>query len=357
MSKIKTAILGCTGLIGQQFVRMLYGHPEFEISVLSASDGSTGKKFQEAVDWPSDNNLPHHIMNMVLTPTAAEEIAGQDVAVAFSALPGKAADKIEPELARQGIHIFSNAASHRYKPEVPILIPEVNPEHLALLTRRSSQQKGFVITNSNCTTTGLALALKPMEIFGIRSLTVSTFQAISGAGNNGLGSLAITGNVLPYIKGEEEKISRETAKIFGRLNSQGIEPADMKITASCCRVPVRDGHLENVTVELEKDVAIPTLAAALTSFKGVPQDLSLPSAPRNPIILRAEQNRPQPVLDAYAGSPYRARGMAVSVGRLRKTNGQVCFSLLVHNTIRGGAGTCVLNAELALAQNLLRRVA
>ena len=239
------------------------------------------------------------------------------------------------------------------EPEVSILIPEVNPEHLMVVIRRVSEKKGYIVTNSNCSATGLAIALKPLMNFGIKSVFVSTYQAISGAGLKGLSAFEITGNVIPYIKGEEEKLESETVKILGRLINGCFKPASIEVNASCCRVPVLYGHLETVTVELEREVDIEVLRESIRSFRGIPQDLALPTAPDSPIIVSDEKNRPQPMLDACAGSPERAKGMAISVGRIRKKGRRINFVLLAHNTIRGAAGTCILNAEFALSQGLL----
>jgi aspartate-semialdehyde dehydrogenase len=237
--------------------------------------------------------------------------------------------------------------------DVPILIPEVNPEHLGLIKAQVSKGMGFIVTNSNCSTTGIVMGLKPLLNFGLKSVTVSTYQALSGAGRHGVASLDIIDNVIPYIKDEEEKIERETKKILGKVYTEGVKDAGLEVNASCCRVPTREGHLESIVVELEEDVDSETISRALSSYRGIPQDLKLPTAPEVPVIVRSEKNRPQPILDRDAGSPERAKGMAVVVGRIRKKGQKVGLFLLVHNTIRGAAGTCILSAELAVANQYI----
>ncbi len=229
----------------------------------------------------------------------------------------------------------------------------MNPEHLESIKVLTSQGKGFIVTNSNCSTTGLVLGLKPLLNFGLVSVTVTTYQALSGAGRHGIASLDIFGNVIPYIKNEEEKIERETKKIFGRIHKDGVKDASIEVNASCCRVPTRDGHLESIVLELQEDVGIEAIKTTLSSFRGIPQQMKLPTAPEVPIIVKTEENRPQPLLDKDAGTPERAKGMAVTVGRIREKGKRVNLFLLVHNTIRGAAGTCILNAELAFKKNLI----
>ena len=354
LRKIKTAVLGCTGLVGQQFVRMLEKHPFFELIVLSASGKSKGKKYSDAVHWSLASPLPESLGLKEVTEVSKKDLRDSGVEIVFSALPAEVAKDIERSLALMGIYVFSNARVHRMQPDIPILIPEVNAEHLMLVKDRPAAHKGFIVTNSNCSTTGLVLTLKPLMKFGIESVWVSTYQAVSGAGLRGLPAMTISGNVIPFIAGEEQKMEIETAKILGRWEGGGIKPAAFDVNAHCCRVPVRNGHLENVTVVLEQDVDAAHVADSMRTFRGIPQDLVLPTAPEEPLIVRAEQDRPQPFLDKNAGSPERARGMAVTVGRIRKKDKKVNYSLLVHNTVRGAAGTCILNAELAVAQNIIR---
>lgn len=354
MDKIKTGILGCTGIVGQQFVRMLDSHPYFEIASLSASPRSAGKRYCETADWVVGGDFPQYVRDMVVTETSVEALLKEKVRVVFSALPAPIARGIEEELARKGLYVFSNASAHRLDLDVPILIPEVNPEHLELINTQIARHRGFIVANSNCSAAGLVLGLKPLLNFGLRSVTVTTYQALSGAGRRGVASLDIVDNLIPYIKDEEEKIERETGKIFGRIHKGGVKNASFEINASCCRVPTRDGHLESVAVELDEDVDIETILNAFNSFRGVPQELKLPTAPDAPVIVRTEENRPQPFLDRYAGTPERAKGMAITVGRIRKKGKKVNFFLLVNNAVRGAAGACILNAEFAVIKNRIR---
>ncbi|MFC2170024.1 aspartate-semialdehyde dehydrogenase [Acidobacteriota bacterium] len=354
MNKVKIGVLGCTGIVGQQFIRMLNDHPYFEVVALTSSKKSAGNKYSDAADWIVSENVPESVKDMLITETVLEEILKKNVKVVFSGLPAEAAKNIEGALAEEGVHVFTNASAYRMDPHVPIVIPEVNPEHLDLVKDSSLKKRGFIVTNSNCTTTGLVLGLKPLQNFGLKSVVVTTYQALSGAGRRGVASLDILGNVLPYIKNEEEKVEKETLKILGTLQNNSVKDADFEMNTSCCRVPTRDGHLESMVVELEEDIDVQTISKALSSFRGVPQDLRLPTAPEVPVIVRDEEDRPQPMLDVNAGRPNRAKGMAVSVGRIRKKGKRVNFFLLVHNTIRGAAGTCILNAELAVVKNYIK---
>ena len=353
MKKWNTAVLGSTGLVGQQFARMLEDHPLFEVTTLCASRQSSGKNYEIAADWLLDTPLPDYTRDIRLIDTSLKNLQKKRVEVVFSALPGGEAGELERSLAASGMYVFSNARDNRMADDVPILIAEVNPEHMGIVRSLSSEQPGFIVTNSNCTTAGLALALKPLRIFGLRSVVVTTYQALSGAGRKGLHCREIIGNVFPFISGEEEKIVSETNKIFGTGDSDRFGAADLDVIATCCRVPVRDGHLESVTVEIEEEVGIEDVIHAMRSFRGIPQKRELPTAPLKPLIIRDESDRPQPLLDKDAGRPDRARGMAVTVGRIRKTAGRFSFLLLVHNTIRGAAGTCILNAELTADTGLL----
>lgn len=310
MRKVKVAVLGTSGLVGREFLRMLGGHPSCEVVEASASECST-----------------------------------KGVRVVFSALPAQVASELEPQLREDGMYVFSNASAHRTDPDVPIVIPEVNPEQLERVRQQRSKKGGFIVANSNCTTAGLALALAPLLPFGIRTVTVSTYQSVSGAGRTGLAAMDILGNAIPYIAGEEEKIEREVLKILGS--------SAIAVRASACRVPVRTGHLESVLVEFEREVAEDEAARAFSDFRGVPQQLELPSAPVVPLVVLREPDRPQPVLDLWAGEPARAAGMAVSIGRIRRKGDALAFCLLVHNLVRGAAGTSVLAFELALQKGYL----
>lgn len=354
MDKFQACVMGSTGLVGQQFIKMLDSHPFFEIVALSSSEKSAGKKYREAVDWIVGGDVPPCVEDIVITNPTVEELIRMEVKIVFSALPSEVAKELEKGMARKGLYIFSNAGACRMYTDVPIVIPEVNPDHLQLVNTQLSNGNGFVVTNSNCTTTGLVMSLKPILNFGLSSVTVTTYQALSGAGRRGVASLDIVDNLIPHIRDEEEKIERETKKILGKIGKARIKDADLEVNASCCRVPIRDGHLESVIVELDEDADVKTISETLSLFRGIPQEMKLPTAPEVPLIVRNEENRPQPLLDRDAGTPVRARGMAVSVGRIRKKGRKVNFFLLVHNTIRGAAGTCILNAELAVVRNYIK---
>ncbi len=352
MRKFRVAVMGSTGLVGQQFVRLLDGHPYFDLVALTASSRSAGRPYRQAMSWAAGGDLPAVAGGLRVLDTAVEAVMGQSPEIVFCALPAGAAEAIEPALRERGVRVFSNAGSRRLDADVPVLIPEINPGHLELARRQLARYGGFIVTNSNCSTSGLAMVLKPLQKFGIREVTVTTFQSISGAGRRGLASFDIAGNVIPWIKNEEEKMARESRKILGELGAGEILPAPFSVFATCCRVPVREGHLMSVSVRFAAAPGAGAVREALTDFRGVPQDLGLPTAPESPIIVRPEEDRPQPVLDVWAGRPERARGMAVSVGRIREAGEETRLVLLVHNTVRGAAGTCVLSAELAAAEKL-----
>jgi len=353
MNRLKVGVLGSTGIVGQQFVRMLDAHPNFEVVALTSSNKSAGKMYGQVVDWAVKKAMPEYARNMPLIKSSVKVLAEKGVKAVFSALPSAVAGEVEDACRDEGMYVFSNASTHRMNPRVPVLIPEVNPDHLELVKGQSTEEKGFIVTNANCSTAGLVLVLKPLMKFGIRSVKVATYQAVSGAGRRGLFSLDILANIIPYIEGEEAKMEREPLKILGSLKNGSVEEVNLDIKASCCRVPVRDGHLESVFVELDEDVDPETLLRTLSSYRGIPQERRLPTAPEKPLVVREENNRPQPLLDACAGTPERAEGMAVTVGRLRKKGRSINLFLLVHNTVRGAAGTCILNAELAMTEGYM----
>lgn len=348
MNKIPVAILGATGLVGQKFIELLQNHPLFEISELVASEKSAGKRFAEACSQIALPHISSEISNMVIKPANSKEINSKLV---FSALPAEIARNIEEDFARAGKIVVSKAKAFRMDEDIPLLIPEVNPEHLELIKiqKERRQLKGCIITDPNCTTIGLALVLKPiLDNFGIKHVNVTTMQALSGAGFTDVSSLSIVDNVIPFINGEEEKVEKETLKILGKLNGSKIEKANFRITATCMRVPVIDGHTEAVNIITERDATVEDLKKVLNNFAGLPQELRLPSAPEKPIIVREEIDRPQPKLDRDAG-----KGMSITVGRIRKL-GECNFSfvLLVHNLIRGAAGAGILDAELLVKTKL-----
>ncbi len=349
----KTAVLGSTGLVGQQFVRMLAGHPDFSITLLAGSDRSAGQPYAEGVEWTAPGDIPVEFAETVVGPATLEAILASGARVVFSALPPAAAGPLESALRDNGLFVFTNATAHRADPDVPILIPEVNPEHLELAARQKKIHGGFIAADSNCVTAGLALILAPLIPFGLRSVALTTFQAVSGAGRRGLAAMDIAGNCIPFIRNEEEKLGREANRILGTIGPEGVAPSPIPIRASCCRVPVREGHLLSIAAEFEEPLDEQTAGRALAGFRGRPQRENLASAPEHPIIVRKEENRPQPILDAWAGTPARAQGMAVTVGRLRARGRTLDLFGLVHNTVRGAAGMCLLGAELALREGLL----
>jgi aspartate-semialdehyde dehydrogenase len=354
MKKIKAAILGCNGLVGQQFARLLDNHPYFELSCLTASPRSSGKRYSETIADGCNPAISEKTSSLVIKETTAEVIAQSGARVIFSALPTSISGELELELRKKGLYIFTNASSHRMDVHVPLLIPEVNGLHLALVEEQLKESLGFIVTNSNCSVAGLAMVLKPLTAFALQAVTVTTFQAVSGAGRRGIAAWDIMGNIIPYIANEEEKIVAETKKILGTLAGKQIREHGLEIFPSCSRVPVKEGHLQSITVEFPKPVSEGEIATALSGFRAEPQTMALPTAPRQPILVQTNAERPQPVLDVYAGAPAAARGMAVTVGRLRSRGTRCSFFLLVHNTLRGAAGGCVLNAELALKKKLLK---
>jgi aspartate-semialdehyde dehydrogenase len=348
--KLRVGILGATGMVGQRFIQLLENHPQFEISALAASDRSQGKSFAEACIWRLAGEMPAFVKSM----TVAAPEPPLDCELVFSSLPGDIARASEGAFARAGFPVISNSSAYRMDADVPLLIPEVNPEHLELLDvqrRNGHGQQGFIVTNPNCSTIMLALALAPLHAsFGVESVVATTMQALSGAGYPGVASLAISDNVLPFIEGEEEKIEQETLKILGRYHEGTVDAAPMNVSAQCNRVNVSDGHLAAVRVKLVRSATIAQVREALASFTARPQELRLHSAPAQPIIVREESDRPQPRLDRDAGD-----GMSITIGRLQSDNVlDYRFVALSHNTIRGAAGAAILNAELLLAMGKLK---
>ncbi len=346
----KVAILGATGAVGQRFIQLLQGHPWFQIEVLAASKRSAGKNYKDACNWTMQSNLPREIgeMSVVNADVESVEKVG-NVDFVFSALPGGLAGPIESEFAAL-YPVFSKASTHRMDNDVPLIIPEVNPDHAALIPiqKKARGWKGFISTDPNCSTIQLAMTLKPLMRFGLSQVMVSTMQALSGAGYPGVSSLDIIDNVIPFISSEEEKMECEPQKILGTFNGNMICPADFVLSSSCHRVNVIDGHLESVFVKLDENPTVEEIEAAFSQFKGEPQKLKLPSAPENPIVVRKETNRPQPRYDRDEG-----KGMSVVVGRLRKdpimTAKYICLG---HNTIRGAAGAGILSAELMVTKGI-----
>ena len=345
MQKLRVGILGATGMVGQRFIQLLENHPQFEISALAASDRSQGKRYEEACSWRLAGEMPQRCVRSLVVQPPAPPL---DCDLVFSSLPGDVAREAEGSFARAGYPVISNSSAFRMDEDVPLLIPEVNHEHLKLLAAQRERfgSGGFIVTNPNCSTIMIALALAPLHArFGVSAVVATTMQALSGAGYPGVASLDITDNVLPFIGGEEEKIESETRKILGRAAGDRIEAARMKVSAQCNRVNVTDGHMAAVSVKLNKSAELDAVREALRSFSSLPQELGLYSAPERPIIVRDERDRPQPRLDRDAGN-----GMSVTIGSLKPdTVLDYRFVALSHNTIRGAAGAAILNAELLIA--------
>ena len=349
-STIPVGVLGATGMVGQSFVKFLQRHPWFDLTWAGASDRSAGKKYRDATNWRLDGVMPDNIANLTVSECTPGNGAPR---LMFSAMDASVATEIERAFAQAGHVIVSNSRNHRMEPDVPLLIPEVNPDHLKIipLQQRLRGWKGQIATNPNCSTVVLAMALAPLRKFGITRVVVTTMQAISGAGYPGVASMDITGNVIPFIGGEEEKMERETQKILGDVTADGFHPLEAKVSAHCNRVPVVDGHTITVSVELTGKPSEAEVIEAFSTFRSVPQERKLPSAPPDPIIYMEHQDRPQPRRDAQ-----RENGMAVFVGRLRPCAVfDYKFIALGHNTIRGAAGAAVLNAELMYSEGLLDR--
>jgi aspartate-semialdehyde dehydrogenase len=349
----KIAVLGATGLVGQQFAWMLADHPYFEIEALAASDRSAGKRYGARLEHVVGGTVPGKLREFVVESIDPKSLAKRGVEIAFSALPSETAGSIETELANLGIAVFTNASAHRMDPDVPVIIPEANAEHIALVDSQRKRRPGFIVADSNCSVSGLVIALKPLMQFGLKDVTITTYQAVSGAGYPGEASLDVIGNIIPFIENEEGKVEKETRRILGTLSKGRIRDASFDINATCARVPVHYGHLESVVAELETCPDPREIVQTLRKFRGVPQKLLLPTAPLEPLIVKDDEYRPQPLLDSCAGTPERAAGMSVTVGRIAKKGRKLRFILLVHNTIRGAAGTSILNAELALKQKYL----
>jgi aspartate-semialdehyde dehydrogenase len=346
-ARIPVAVLGATGAVGQRLVSLLAGHPLFVLAEVAASERSAGRPYADATRWILPGDVPEEARDLVVRPVDADFSSP----VLLSGLDAAVADAIEPLQAGKGRLVVSNTKSFRMRPDVPLVIPEVNADHLALLDGQPWRPSGGgIVTNPNCSVVGLAMALAPLHrAFGVEAVAVTTMQALSGAGYPGVASLDAEGNVIPFIDGEEEKIEREPKKILGRLEAGRVVDADFPISVAVNRVPVRDGHTESVFLRLARKAPLADVRQALESFTGEPQRLRLPSAPPHPLAVREERDRPQPARDVEAGG-----GMTVTVGRLRPDPVyDVRFTLLVHNTVRGAAGAALLNAELLAATGRL----
>src|SRR5271156_6139806 len=344
MERRRVGILGATGMVGQRFIQLLSNHPWFEIAWLAASDRSAGKTYAEACRWKLDTPLPAKIAAMTVQQNVPEACVGELPKIIFAALDADIARELEPKFAAAGCAVISNSSAFRMVADVPLVVPEVNADHLALIESQSWRKEsgGYIVTNPNCSAIGLVLTLKPLEErFGIESLFVSTMQAVSGAGYPGVASLDILGNVVPYIKNEEEKMQEETLKLLGALKGNRVEMLDARISAHCNRVPVEDGHTECVSIKFKKKATKDEIIAAWSEFLPLVGQ-HLPTAPEQPVEYDEGVDRPQPRLDRMRG-----HGMAATVGRLRECNLlDWKFVVLSHNTIRGAAGAAVLNAEV-----------
>lgn len=344
-NKLPVGILGATGIVGQRFIQMLEHHPWFEVAWLAASDRSEGRPYAEAARWRLKTDIPARVAGMNVSP-AKPDGAPQ---IIFAALDAAIARELEPQFAAAGCAVVSNSSALRMQSDVPLVIPEVNGDHIALIEtqswRRSS--RGFAVTNPNCSAIGLVLALAPLHRrFQLETVMAVTMQAVSGAGYPGVASLDILGNVIPFIKNEEEKMEEETQKLLGTLNGKTVVPAPFKMSAQCNRVAVEDGHTESVSVRLKQKAKPEELIAAWNDFTSEPQQLRLPSAPDRPVVYMSAPDRPQPRFDVDLGG-----GMTTAVGRLRPCNVlEWKFTILSHNTIRGAAGAALLNAELLKAK-------
>jgi aspartate-semialdehyde dehydrogenase len=347
MRPIEVGVLGGTGMVGQHFIRFLEGHPWFNLTWLGASDRSAGKKFSEATQWRLEGEAPSRIRDTVVSdcrPNSAPKLV-------FSAMDASVATEIEQEFAHAGHIVVSNSRNHRMEADVPLLVPEINPGHLSVIPvqRKNRGWQGAIVTNPNCSTIVLTMALAPLVRFGIKSVIVSTMQAVSGAGYPGVASMDIVGNVVPYIGSEEEKMQSETQKILGGYVDGSFRPLEAAVSAHCNRVAVVDGHMTAASVRLESKPSAEEVQQAMATFRGLPQEKKLPSAPAQPVVYLPQQDRPQPRRDAI-----RDNGMSVTVGRVRPCPVlDIKFIACGHNTIRGAAGAAVLNAELMASEGIL----
>lgn len=347
--RIPVAVLGATGLVGQHLVARLAYHPWFTVVGVAASAGRVGRPYGEAVQWQLEGDVPAPVRALPLV--AAEPGAPLPARIIFSALPAAEAEQIEPAFARAGAWVFSNASAYRMEAEVPLVVPEINPTHLAALRVQQARRgwRGGIVTNPNCSTVGLTLALAPLVPLGLEVVQVVTLQSASGAGYPGVAALDLIDNIVPHIPGEEDKIARETRKILGEWTGEAFVDAPVTVSAQCTRVPVREGHLACVQVQLAEPVPLADLRRAWHTFAGEPQQWALPTAPERPLLYREEADRPQPLKDRLTEG-----GMTVSLGRLQPVAArQYTFVCLVHNLVRGAAGAALLNAELAVRLRLL----
>eukprot|EP00871_Galdieria_phlegrea_P005207 jgi/Galph1/5688/GphlegSOOS_G4346.1 len=348
---VKVAVLGCTGSVGQRFIQLLEGHPWFQVVALGASTRSAGQKYKDVCRWKQSTPLPSYAKDLIIRDCKTSNFS--EVDVVFSGLSNQVAGDIEEEFASAGKAVFSNAKNHRMDPDVPILIPAVNADHVGLIDyqrKKRGWKNGFIVTNANCSTTAMCLGLKPiLDTFGIESLLVTTMQAISGSGYPGLPSMDIIDNVIPLIGGEEPKMESEPLKIYGQLREGNINPASITISAMCNRVHVLDGHTECISLKLKQKATPEQVIAAIESFPSFTRSLGLPSSPERDVQYIDSPDRPQPRLDRQIGN-----GFTVSVGRARPCPVlDIKLVLLGHNTIVGAAGGSIINAELCLSKGII----
>jgi aspartate-semialdehyde dehydrogenase len=348
MKKIPVGILGATGVVGQRFIQMLEHHPWFEVAWLSASDRSEGKVYAEAARWRLKTAIPAAVAKMQVSPATPDGAPK----VIFAALDSAIAAELEPRFAHAGCAVVSNSSALRMQEDVPLVIPEVNAGHIKLIDIQGWRKKsgGYVVTNPNCSAIGLVLALAPIhQRFGLDTVMAVTMQAISGAGYPGVASLDILGNVIPFIKNEEEKMEEETKKLLGQVNGSKVIPGAFAMSAQCNRVAVEDGHTESISICLKKKAKPEEIIESWKAYRAEPQELKLPSAPERPVVYLEANDRPQPRFDIDMGA-----GMTTVVGRLRPCSVlDWKFTVLSHNTIRGAAGAALLNAELLKAKGYL----
>lgn len=344
MERIPVAILGATGTVGQKFILLLEDHPFFEITELVASSRSAGKLYREACRWKQDTPVPEHIGRLMVKSTDQKLLSP----LLFSGLDSSIAGPVEEAYADQGHFVISNSKNHRMDEDVPLIIPEINHDHFEII--KTQKYKGAIITNSNCSTMFLTMALAPLYTeFGIEAVQVTTLQAISGAGYPGVPSMDILGNVIPHIGGEEEKMEIEPLKILGKLDNNRIIPADFQISAQCNRVPVFDGHTETLSIKLKDKAEVEEVKQVLREFQGLPQEMGLPFAPAQPLLVFEEEDRPQPARDIWLN-----RGMSTCIGRIRPCPVfDIKMVIMGHNTVRGAAGAAILNAETLLKKGYL----
>jgi aspartate-semialdehyde dehydrogenase len=347
--KIPVGLLGATGIVGQRFVQMLEHHPWFEVAWLAASDRSEGRPYGEAARWKLKTPIPSRVADMKVSPATPQGAPK----VIFAALDASIAAEMEPKFAEAGCAVVTNSSALRMQRDVPLVIPEVNHDHIKLIECQAWRKKsgGFVVTNPNCSAIGLVIALAPLQqAFGLDTVMAVTMQAVSGAGYPGVASLDILGNVIPYIAKEEEKMEEETRKLLGKLNGAGIEIGSFGMSAQCNRVAVEDGHTESVSIKLTKKAKPEEIIKVWNEFRSLPQELHLPSAPEQPVVYVTSNDRPQPRFDSDLGN-----GMTTTVGRLRPCGVlDWKFTVLSHNTIRGAAGAALLNAELLKVKGYLQ---